>query len=141
MTLVDDDDYLAADYMAHVLPHLDGDLDFVGLRVLQIINGAYYGSATTRGAGGFGRVEHGPTPKGVTRADIWREAGMANHYTADRDWCARVGQMVRSHVFIDRDLYVYDHHTRSSAFIGNGAQRDVGVWPFDESKVHRMTSG
>lgn len=136
MVLVDDDDYLAADYCAHVLPALEADPDYVGYRVLQIINLKFYGQSYTRGdLNDFGRRGHGPVPKGATRTDIWRSSPMANHYTADRDWCRAVAKKIVTHEFIDRDLYVYDHVERASAFIGHGEQRDVGVWPFDGSRV------
>lgn len=139
MVLVDDDDYLSADFMAHVLPALEADPDFVGYWVLQVVNLKFYGRAFTRGdMGGFGRIAHGPVPKGVTRTTIWRDTPMGNHYTADRDWCRVVYPKIASHSFIDRDLYVYDHVERSSAFIGAGEQRDVGVWPFDESRVRYL---
>jgi hypothetical protein len=142
MVLVDDDDYLAADYMAHVLPALEGDPDFVGYRILQIVNGRYHGSATTRGdLAQFGRVEHGPTPKGATRTAIWRELGMKNHYTADRMWHDAATRLVRSSVFIDRNLYVYDHHERSSVFIGDGSPLEVGTWPYDPALVRWVPLG
>jgi hypothetical protein len=136
MVLVDDDDYLSADYFAHVLPALEADPDFVGYWVLQIINGRYYGRASTQGdLGTFGAVKHGPTPKGVTRTPIWRDTPMGNHYTADRDWCGAVFHKIASHSFIDRVLYVYDHHERRSAFIGREGGGDVGEWPYDPERV------
>jgi hypothetical protein len=135
MVLVDDDDYLTPDFVACVLPHLD--VDFVGYRVLQLFEGRYGGSSTMDARNGsmFEGGQHGPTPKGVTAVDIWRRCPMANDYHADRWWCSAVALEVQSSVFIDRDLYVYDHFRRSSAFIGTNEQRDVGTWPYEVDRV------
>lgn len=136
MTVVDDDDYLDGSYLSHVLPLLPGP-DFVGLKVLQWIDQRFYGVGSTRGD--IDRFvhngqEHGPTPKGVTRTELWRKVPMGNSYKADRVWCATVAPLIRSHAFVDRCVYVYDHQPATSAFLG-GASRDVGVWPYNPSLV------
>jgi hypothetical protein len=135
MVLVDDDDYLAADFMAAVLPELS--VDFVGYRILQLFDGRFGGTSTTDARNGqtFEPGIHGPTPKGVTAVDIWRACPMANHYRGDRWWCSQAALQVQSSVFIDRPLYVYDHFARSSAFIGTNEQRDVGAWPYEAERV------
>lgn len=140
MTLVDDDDHVAADYVAAVLPELRANVDYVGFRILQIIDGRYYGQARNTGDHrDFGRRMTGPTPKGIARTSIWRTIGMGNHYTADRDWMAAALPLVSTWSFVDRALYIYDHHPRVSAYAGNGERRDVGMWPFDESRIRRAS--
>lgn len=139
MTIVDDDDYLAADYMASVLPEL-GDVDYVGLKVLELDAGRFSTiTATSAEWERWGRDgRRGPVPKGITRTRIWRQCPLANEYKADRLWRAEVSLRVKSWRFVDRCLYVYDGNPSSSSFIGRGS-RDVGLWPFDESKVRRLT--
>ena len=137
LTVVDDDDYLDGAYLSLILPLLATRPDFVGLKVLQWIDQQFYGVGSTRGD--IDRFvhngqEHGPTPKGITRTELWRKVPMGNSYKSDRVWCAEVAPLISSHAFVDRAIYVYDHQPATSAFIGGG-HRDVGVWPFDPSRV------
>jgi len=141
MTVVDDDDYLDGAYLASVLPHLEAGVDFVGLRVLQWIDQQFYGVGSTRGdlpRFTHNGQEHGPTPKGITRTELWRRVPMGNDYKADRRWCAEVFPHITSHAFVDRAIYVYDHQPATSAFLGGG-HRDIGQWPYDASKVEWLT--
>jgi hypothetical protein len=138
MTVIDDDDYLDGSYMAHVLPEL-GDVDYVGYKVCEMTNGRWSGSSTTRGdTNQFAPGVHGPSPKGMTRADIWRQVRMGNQYTADRVWCEKVHPLIGSHSFIDRHLYMYDFWDTGSAFVGSSNHRDVGEWPVDWSRITRI---
>ncbi len=141
MTVVDDDDYLDGAYLSLVLPLLATSPDFVGLKVLQWIDQQFYGVGSTRGD--IDRFvhngqEHGPTPKGVTRTELWRKVPMGNSYKSDRVWCAEVAPLIRSHAFVDRALYIYDHQPATSAFLGGGS-RDVGLWPYDATQVEFLT--
>ena len=141
MTVVDDDDYLDGAYLSLVLPELESWPDFVGLKVLQWIDQQFVAVASTRGdRPGFAKrgVNHGPTPKGVTSVALWREVPMGNHYTADRDWSAKVAPLIRTCGFVDRAVYVYDHQPATSAFLGGG-HRDVGVWPYNPLLVEWLT--
>lgn len=139
MTVVDDDDYLAADYVASVVPMLHAGVDFVGLKVLQLIDGKFYGVAAV--CGDRDRFDettglHGPSPKGITRTDIWRRVPFENEYRSDRKWMRSVAALIDTHAFVDRPLYVYDHWTSSE---GWGSAREVGVWPYDPSRVRLFT--
>lgn len=139
MTVVDDDDWLAADYMTSVLPEVAADPDYVGLKVLELDKGRYSNVVATSAEFGarWGRDgRRGPVPKGVTRTSIWRACPLGNEYAADRDWLAKVSGLVRSWRFVDRCLYVYDYWPHR---FGSVEQRDVGVWPFDESRICRLT--
>lgn len=140
MTVVDDDDWLAADYMASALHELDGQVDYVGLKVLELDAGRFsIITATSAEWPRWGRDgRRGPVPKGITRTRIWRQCPLGNEYKADRLWRAEVSLRVKSWRFVDRCLYVYDAWPHASAFIGRGS-RDVGLWPFDESQIRRIT--
>lgn len=141
LTIVDDDDYLDGAYVSTVLPHLQRGVDYVGFKVVQWIDQRLDGIGSTRGdRDGYAKRgrNHGPCPKGVTSVDIWRQVPFGNSYTADRVWSEQVFPHIRSHAFVDRALYVYDHQPATSAFLGGG-HRDVGVWPYDASKVEFLT--
>jgi len=143
MTVVDDDDYLDGAYLSLILPALHDRPDFVGLKVLQWIDQQFYGIASTRGD--RDRFEHdgsnhGPTAKGVTRTDIWRRCPYGNDYKSDRAWIPEAFAHIRTHRFVDRAIYVYDHQPAVSAFVGDGSGRDIGVWPFNPLLVERITS-
>ena len=140
MTVVDDDDWVSADYMAAVLPELeDFQPDYVGLKVLELDAGRFSTiTATSAEWPRWGRDgRRGPVPKGITRTSIWRQCPFGNEWKADRLWRAEVSARVESWRFVDRCLYVYDAWPDASAFIGQGT-RDVGVWPYDESTVTRL---
>lgn len=137
MTVVDDDDWLTADYMANVLPACH-DVDYVGLKVIELIDGRFTKTtATSAEFNRWGNGNRGPVPKGVTRTELWQRHPMGNHYSADRDWLRDVHPSIGSHTFIDRAMYVYDYHEAASAF-GGGDHRDVGQWPVDWSRITRI---
>lgn len=138
VTVVDDDDMLAACYFDEVRRALTSDPDFVGFNVLELEDGRYSNSTAIHGDGTWGRHIRGPSPKGVLRTSIAAQLRMKNHYTADRAWTAQAAKLVTSHVFIDRHLYLYDWWRSTSLFF-NGQPRDVGAWPFDETAIRRVS--
>lgn len=139
MVVVDDDDLLHGSYFELVHAALVSDPDFIGYWIAQMQDGCWLGHATTQGdIDTWGSVHRGPAPKGVTRTDLVRQVKMRNHWTADRDWMRAIAPLIRSSVFIDRHLYLYDYWPSISAYHGAGS-RDVGEWPHDESRVTRIT--
>ncbi|HEY3485069.1 MAG TPA: hypothetical protein VGK49_06770, partial [Ilumatobacteraceae bacterium] len=48
MTVVDDDDYIASDYLLQVLPRL-GLVEYVGFKVVEIVEGRYYNTCSSIG--------------------------------------------------------------------------------------------
>jgi hypothetical protein len=134
LTVVDDDDYVTADYYRSILPALT--VDFVGFNVVELHAGIYQKTTAIRGdLNRWGSTQRGPTPKGVTRRELWQRFG--NDYKSDRDWLRTVAPLIETHTYIDRDLYVYDHYGNDFRF-ENGS-RDVGFWPFDETQVRRIS--
>lgn len=134
MATVDDDDYVIGTYCADILAVLADGPDFVGFRFVELEQHRFSRSTALRGdLNRWGSRQRGPAPKGVTRTSIWRQVRFGNDYFADRRWLAAVYPLIRSHRFIDRHLYVYDHNG------DYGDSRDVGVWPFDESRVIRVS--
>lgn len=143
MVVVDDDDYLDGAYLASVLPALQADPDFVGYRILVWLEHKFSSIAATRGDRDrfdHDGSQHGPSQKGVTRTSIWRQVPFGNRYTSDRAWMSEVSPLIQSHAFVDRVLYVYDCQPSFSAFVGSERSRDIGVWPYDPSRVEWLTS-
>lgn len=135
MCVVDDDDYLQPSFASAVVPLMEAAVDYVGFRVLQIIDGKFYGIVSTSGDEPRFNHEtgrHGPCPKGLTRTELWRQVPFGNDYRADRRWIKSMHQLINTHAFVDRVLYVYDHHTTKQEW---GASREVGEWPADLESV------
>lgn len=135
VTVVDDDDWLMAHYVRSVTP-LSGD--YVGVGVIELHNGQYRQTSATYGdSNRWGGGRRGPTPKGIIRRAIAEKIRMGDEWRADRNWLAEAVRLISVSDTVEDGLYVYDAWDASSAF-GGHAHRDVGVWPFDESKVRRM---
>jgi hypothetical protein len=136
MTIVDDDDYLDGSYVALVNEALGTDPDYVGLNVLCMLNGSYWQTNSTHGDHGrWDEHDRGPVPKGITRTSIWRDTPMGNEFFGDRYWMADVAAKVKTSVYIDRDIYIYDYWPKGSAYAGTNAVRQVGAWPVDRSRI------
>lgn len=125
LCVVDDDDWLAADFVDTVLAGLEDDPDMVGYRIASMCDGALVGMIEhhVNGDVEWSGVRRGPCPKMPTRVDVWRRFPLGNEYTADRVWCRQTAAVLRSGVFVDRTLYWHDYWT--------AGRPDVGVWPFD----------
>jgi glycosyltransferase involved in cell wall biosynthesis len=137
---VDDDDYLAPDYMSVVLPNLDGD--FLGYRILVLDRGAYQGEVEHRGeiAGWGDWSPRGVTPKCPIRRSLAAQVPFGNEYSADARWSRQVGQLVASSSYVDRVLYVYDVWNSLGTEPNQRpwqweSQRDIGQWPFGSEKI------
>lgn len=138
MTVVDDDDYVTAGYLAAVTPDLCRGVDYMGLGVLELHNGQFRRITHTVGdSRSWTRLPRGPVPKGITRTEIVRKVQMGNEWKADRAWLAEVARHIGTCEATDEAIYVYDAWDVSSAFGGRGT-RDVGMWPFDEGQVRRI---
>lgn len=126
VAIIDDDDWLAADYMAHVLPH---DEDFVGYRIVVMSEGMYDQTVVHDAAyeGWVGRM------RGVSqKCPIVREAALQvpypTNYYQDGVWSADVQKLIGSHAYIDRDLYFYDYRNKDR-------YRNVGWFPYEKSAI------
>lgn len=147
VTNVDDDDWLAADYMAHMLPLCETGVDYVGLKILALVNGGFWHVRVTTGAvktwvdtdvdGQVVYPPQGPVPKGAIRRELAAQIVYGNRYAADKVWSADAATLVVTWEFADRCLYVYDYVPHRFGI--NAGGRDVGMWPFDEARVRRIT--
>lgn len=136
MAIVDDDDYIASDYMLYVGAHL-GDADYIGFKFLELMNGAYYNEASAVGDyPAWGSRTRGPSPKCPTRTWLFRDVRFGDGYKSDRRWSELIRERINVHAFVGRTLYVHDWWPEQSTFGDERIPRDVGAWP--HPKVERV---
>lgn len=133
---IDDDDFVASDYVDHLANW--GDVDFIGHNILWLENGKYAGTVKHRlgGDATWATLDRSVSPKCPVRAEIARRVRFGNEYHADRAWSAEVAEQCESGHYIAAPLYIYDHW--SDHMVGTSPddprygrpQRDVGMWPF-----------
>lgn len=147
VSVVDDDDEVAADYIERIAteaewiyrtPEYPALIDYIGFGIRWTSGGVYQGTCwTSGGCKVWGQPcrswQRCPVPKGVIRTELARKATNGAGYDHDRQWSAEASALVKTWVDIDRVLYFYDDQSGKW-----GAGRDVGQWPFDESKVTRL---
>lgn len=133
----DDDDYVTADY-GQVIERL-GMVDYCGFKFLELTDNGFHNICSALGDyEHWGIRSRPPSVKCPLLTAIARDIPFGNAYKADRAWGVRVRDRINDWAFIDRPLYVHDWHGEQSTFYA-GKHRDVGFWPFDESRIHRMT--
>lgn len=125
VAILDDDDWVAADYIAAVSPFTE---DFVGYRIVVMVNGRY-DSTVSHSAEYEGWVgsERGVSQKCPILREYALELPYPDDYYQDGAWSAEIQTHVRSGGFVDRDLYFYDYQTTDR-------YRSVGRWPFPIEK-------
>ena len=64
----------------------------------------------------------------TVRRELALEVPYPDDYYQDGVWSAEIQKSVRTHAFVDRDLYFYDYRIRDRA-------RSVGWWPYPKEKV------
>lgn len=109
---VDDDDLLAPDFVESVAPHFLSGVDYIGYNILWMEDGIIQKSVPHKGDGDplwSTYDDRGVCPKCLIKKEIATRHPYGNHYTADREWSQVIQKEVHSHVFVDSDLYIYDH--------------------------------
>lgn len=137
---VDDDDLLADNYIDVIAGAPPAD--FIGYDILWLEDGRYAGlvSHSLDGDPLWRSLNRGVSPKCPVRTTIARRHTFGNHYTADREWSQAVHANCAAGVYFPAPLYVYDHWnghmlgTEPSDPRADRSQRDVGVWPYDETR-------
>jgi hypothetical protein len=140
---LDDDDYLSADWLMMLAPHLRDGPDFIGHKILWLEDGKFAGLVDHCITGDplWRTLNRGVSPKCPVLADIARNHTFGNAYTADRDWSQAVWSECESGSNVNAPLYVYDHWnahmlgTEPDDYRSDRDQRDVGMWPYDDRNV------
>lgn len=126
VVIIDDDDWVAANYVESVVPH---DEDFVGYRIVVMAEGMYDQT-----------VVHDATYDGFTgplrgvsqKCPIVREAALQvpypDDYYQDGVWSAEIQQLIGTHAYVDQDLYFYDYWNQDR-------YRHVGWFPYDKTAI------
>jgi hypothetical protein len=139
VSTVDDDDWITADYVQRILPRL-GLVDYVGFKFLECSDGKLHNISATHGDyPHWGIHMRLPVPKGVIRGSIARQVDFHNDYHADRQWARAVHALIKTCDFVDAHLYVHDWWGETGSSFHDGQHRDVGDWPYDETRVTRIT--
>jgi hypothetical protein len=132
VVIVDDDDWVAADYVASVVGH---DEDSVGYRLVCMVDGRYANTIEHDAAfnewpahGWPSQRRRGISQKCPIRRDLAAQVAYTDDYMDDCVWSRTVQQLVGSHTFVDKDLYFYDYRNRDRS-------RSVGWWPYDKPAI------
>jgi hypothetical protein len=108
---VGDDDWLPANY-TQLLPLLKHyDVDYLGYKILYLNDRKFqYEIAHTADIVGWPTHNlRGVCQTCPVRTSIARSVPFGNEYTDDRIWSASVGELVQSHKFLNRAMYIYDY--------------------------------
>jgi len=114
ISFIDDDDLVPPDFVATILPHLNGKNDYVGFKVALFNNGVRkkpvyhslkYHDWYEDDAGYYRDITHlNPLKTELARQGTF--VGMAGE---DVQWANQVRGKAKKEVFIDRELYEYRH--------------------------------
>ena len=125
---VGDDDWLPAHYL-QILPLLrDKDVDYLGYKILYTENGQFqYEIAHSAEIVGWPTHNvRGVCQTCPVRTSIAKSVPFGNEYTDDRVWSLAVGELVKSHLYVDRVLYYYDHN--NAEMTGTTPDQNPGAW-------------
>lgn len=118
VNFIDDDDVVAPDYVATILPLLDG-VDYVGFRLQQFTDGVKvkptthslrYSNWSEDRDGYYRDISH----MNPMRRELARQARMSGGVGEDHRWsnALRSLNILKSEHFIDRVMYFYHYQTR-----------------------------
>lgn len=118
VAFLDDDDWVAGDYVPQIMSALELEPDYVGFRQLYTVDGVdqgfSYHSLTDRTHGQFPAAVRGDI---VHKNPLRRELALLGHwrggYGADGRWAAevRASGRVQTEVYIDEPMYFYRYRT------------------------------
>lgn len=141
--VVDDDDWLASDYVEQVLAHTKLDVDYIPYILVSIQNGVFDCEVRSCMAGdvGWTKQPFGVLVKCPVRTSISKEFTFPNHHSGDNEWAKRVhlSGKIKKESPIEKPMYFYDFwKTYSLGTEAKGKKRfkgrKVGIYPYDKEK-------
>ena len=123
-----DDDWVASSFLSLLPVVMDNDVDCIGYKILYTEDGLFRREiANTPGVVGYSD----PYVQGVSqrcwiKKDIAMSVPFQNHYTADRDWGRAIHPLIKSHIFVNRVLYYYDHY--NAEMLGTAPSHKPDAW-------------
>ena len=116
---VDDDDRLAPNYVARILPLLDGTVDYVGFKVQTTVDGRAIPVTThSLATGGVGKNARGNyrdiSHLNPMRRELSLAVSMAGGFGEDGRWADETRRLgiVKTERFVDEVLYHYESRTQ-----------------------------
>lgn len=129
--LLDDDDTVTLDFADTLTPRLR--FDFHGYRILYTLDGTFQESFLYDGfTPSWEGVRRGVTAKCPIRRRLFTQLSYPNDYYGDQTWAAEMLELVETYEHVNRVLYHYEQHTSEGDW---SSPRDVGEWPYDESRI------
>jgi hypothetical protein len=126
VTFLDDDDWVASDYVASLTPHGE---DFVGYDTVCLVEGRYDQTVTHDAQyEGWNGTRRGVSQKCPILRELALEIPYPDDYYQDGKWSASVQLGVRTHAYVPKNLYFYDYRNQDR-------HRSVGMWPYDKSEI------
>lgn len=144
---IDDDDLVSGDYAWSIISNLVWGADYVGFTALYTIDGVYqdeYQHDWQHGSNKHGSMIRAVSPIMVIPKFVALKHSHGDERESDFDWSERVHSGYRPvrPVSINRVLYHYDcwpeYSLPNTPDGTDRVQRDVGQWPYDESKFKWM---
>ena len=140
IALIDDDDYLAPNYVEQVVKvvygldqmrYLLGGLDYVGYKILMTYDGKFHEITKETEA----NHKYYYSIKCLFNTDIMKQLKLGPKSSDDVILAHKAGAMSRGNYFIDDVLYHYDFWVNNSVYRNavDTKQRDVGTYPFNRN--------
>ena len=124
-----DDDWVASSFLEllHVAES-DEDFDCIGYKILYTENGQFQRTIAHRAdvVGYDDPYTQGVTQRCWIKKEIAASVPFGNHYTADREWGPAVQAKIKSHAYVDRVLYYYDHY--EAEMLGTAPDHRPRAW-------------
>lgn len=141
---VDDDDYLASNYVDRVLTgiKLFGP-DYISYGILHTEDGRYMSQVISSKDGDhtWQKQPYGILPKCVIKRSIAKDFEFPNHHSGDQEWsrAVQLSGRVKTEYIIDQVLYFYDFWLKGSLGTVPGSpnvetQRDIGLYPYNKKR-------
>ena len=119
LMMCSDDDWVSERLVEMVKPF---DEDFVGFDIMGLVGGRFYDVLPQALASHICPIQ----------TDLARAVPFPNDYGTDGPWRDAVAETIQSSAYVHEPLYFYDKWNAPEG--GYSPPRDVGFWPYDESR-------
>jgi hypothetical protein len=123
-----DDDWVASSFLNLIPIAKNGGFDCLGYKILYTEDGLFQREIAHRAdvQGYSDPYVQGVTQRCWIKKEIAQAVPFGNEYTADRAWGRAIHKLIKSHAFINRVLYHYDH--RTDEYLGTAPDHRPQAW-------------